>query len=154
MNTNNDLKLGLEKKNAEIMAMNISNEDKRILLNFYYNEYKIKNHELQINNLFNFQPIMQALPQIPLMQPMHQVPVMQPIHQVPVMCPLVQKPMTQSIPQQNSNYSSSAYSFSQQLNPDGTYSVREHNKVNNNGNVDTKYNHYNVDANGNKTYFR
>jgi len=133
MNTYVDPKLELEKKNAEIMAMNISNEDKRILLNYYYNEYRMKKQQIEFNNLFNFQPLIQQLPQIPAIQPLN-------------MCNITQAPQ--------SNYTSSAYSFSQNTNPDGTVTVREHNKTNNNGNVDTKYNHYKVDANGNKTYFR
>lgn len=146
MNTN-DLVLGLEKKNAEIMAMNISNEDKRILLNFYYDEYKMKKQQFEFNNLFNFQPIMEALPimsQMPVMKPMpimSQIPVMKPMHQQN-MCNINQN-------NPNSNYNATSYSFSQQLNPNGTYTVREHNKINNNGHIDSKFNNYHIDANGN-----
>jgi hypothetical protein len=131
MNTYVDPKLELEKKNAEIMAMNISNEDKRILLNYYYNEYKIKKQQIQFNNLFNFEPLIQQFPQIPAIQPLN---------------------IQNHVPK--TNYTASAYSFTQHTNPDGTVTVREHNKTNNNGHVDAKYNHYKVDSNGNKTYFR
>jgi len=105
-------------KQNEIKNMNISEYDKKILLDFYNNQYNNQIKQYEMNNIFNFKPIF---------------PEMKPI-------------------QGFNNYNVTSYNFSKKINPDGTYTIYEQNKINNNGVVDSKINHYRIDSNGNKHY--
>jgi hypothetical protein len=55
-----------------------------------------------------------------------------------------------NIDQNHTNYVSSSYSYSSNLNPDGNTIVYQHNKTNNNGIVNEQTNRYKIDKNGNK----
>ena len=121
-----------------------------------------------MNNMFNFKPIMPSMlftPSFPLIQPIAQQHYGMGHHN-----PLIGEmtsyvnPMTPSIPmmqpkprqlnQRFNNYNTTSYSFTQQLNPDGSRTVHEQNKINNNGNIDSQVNNYKIDANGNKFCLR
>ena len=148
--TKDELTSKFNEKIKEINNLNISLLDKHLLLEQYDKEYKKLLNKFVINNIFNtFRSF--EMPQIiaPQMNQLH-MPLIDQLNSSQVLPILGENQL--NLPQINSNYSASSYSYSSQVNPDGVRTVYHHNKTNNNGIVNEVTNQYIIDKNGNRVY--